>query len=61
MKRSGAIAAPFVIHHAGVLMPARNRLVFTERELELQGFAGTRDWKAYPPAVKEVKAGRRVR
>jgi len=31
VKRSGAIAARFVIRHAGVLMPARNRLVFKEQ------------------------------
>ena len=42
------IAAPFVIRRADVLMPVRNRLVFTESELKLQSIAGTRDWKAYP-------------
>ena len=56
---SGMIAAPFVIRRAGVLMPVRNRLVFTESKLKLQSIAGTRDWKAYPPTVKEVRAWRR--
>ena len=56
---SGMIAAPFVIRRADVLMPVRNRLVFTESELKLQSIAGTRDWKAYPPTVKEVRAWRR--
>ena len=50
------IAAPFVIRRAGVLMPVRNRLVLTESKLKLQSIAGTRDWKTYPPTVKEVRA-----
>ena len=53
------IAAPFVIRRADVLMPVRNRLVFTESNLKWQSIAGTRDWKAYPPTVKEVRAWRR--
>jgi hypothetical protein len=35
----GMIAAPFVIRGAGVLMPVRNRLVFTESNLKLQSIA----------------------
>ena len=55
---SGLIAVPFVIRNAGVLMPVRNRLVCTETELERQAWLGTRDWKAYPPTMKDVQAWR---
>ena len=37
---------------------SKGRLLLSERELEWQGFAGTRDWKAYPPTLREVKAWR---
>ena len=30
----------------------------SEAELKRQTFLGTRDWKAYPPTVDEVKAWR---
>ena len=58
---AGLIAAPFVIRTPGLVMPVRDRSILTAKELEDQTWAGTRDWKKYPPTLDEVKAHRRSR
>ncbi|MGA7323980.1 MAG: hypothetical protein WBX25_05765 [Rhodomicrobium sp.] len=53
------MAAPFVIRTPGILMPIRYRPPrIDEKELEWQTILGTRDWKAYPPSVREVREWR---